>query len=98
MSGVQMWRMRASLVPGLDLIQVFQLFEAVLVDSPDRFRQIPVYLGTADVEIHIIIMDDPRKHWVLRKVVMGSVSNYVNKIHILHISYFSVRPHVYNIA
>ena len=98
MSGVQVWRMCASFVSSLDFVKVLELFQSMFVYSSNRFSQVTVHLRTADIKVNVVIVDDPWKNRVLRKVVVGTVCNYIDKVNVLHISNLPIGPHVNNIS
>ena len=60
-----MGRVGAGLVAGLDLVEVFEFFKSVLVDGSDGFGQVSVHLVTSDVEVGIVVVDDPWEDGVL---------------------------------
>lgn len=52
----------------------------MLIDGPDRFCQVSVHLLVSDVKGHIIVMNDPGKNWILRKIVVGPVCDDIDKV------------------
>jgi hypothetical protein len=79
-SGVKMGWVGVGLFTGLDLIKVFEFFEAVFINGTDGFGEIAVHLATADVKVGVIVVDDPGENGVLGQVVVGSVGCNVDKV------------------
>jgi hypothetical protein len=69
----------------------------MLIDGPNRFCQVSVHLLVSDVESDIIVMNDPGKNWILRKIVVGPVCDDIDKIQVLNIGDFAIGPHVHDI-
>jgi hypothetical protein len=98
MRGVEMWWVGAGLVSGLDLVKVFEFFEAMFVDCADWFGKVSIHFMASDVEVVIIVVNDPGENWVLREIIVRTIRNDVDKVEILHIGNLAIGPHAHNIA
>lgn len=70
----------------------------MLINGTNRFGEITIHLVVFNIEWEIIVVDDPREDRVLGKVIVGSVGGDVDKVEILNVGDFPIRPHVHNIS
>jgi hypothetical protein len=98
MRGVEMRWVGTGLVSGLDFVEVFEFFEAMFVDCADGFGKVAIHFMAANVEVVIVVVNDPGENGVLREVVVRTVRNDVDKVEILHIGNLAIGPHAHNIA
>ncbi len=70
MSGIEMRRIGAGFIFGLELIEIFKFFESMFINCANGFRQISIHLMISDIKISIIIVNNPWKNRILRKIIM----------------------------
>ena len=64
----------------------------MLVDGPDGLGKVSEHFGTAQVEVGVKVMDNPRKNWILREVVQGSVGELVDIVQVLIVRDLAINP------
>jgi len=64
--GVEMSWSRQSFIFDLEVIEVFELFEAMLVDCSNGLGQISVELVVFEIKVPIVVVQNPGEYRVLR--------------------------------
>lgn len=87
-----------SFVSCLHFVEVLQFPEPVFIYRPDGFSKVSVHLRVPNVEVDIIIVDDPGEYGVLGQVVVRPVGMNVNEVQVLHIGDLPIGPHAYDVS
>jgi len=95
--GVKMRWVGAGLITSLHFVKILELFHSMLVDGADGFGEVAVHLLVADVEVYVVVVDDPGEDWVLGQVVVGTVGDDVDEVQVLDVCDLAVGPHAHNI-
>lgn len=66
----------------------------MFVDGSNGLCQISEHFLVLEVELSIIVVNDPRKDRILGQIVMGAPCKHVNNIQIMNIGYLSSHPTV----
>lgn len=57
----------------------------MLIDGPNRLREIPIEVGIPEIEIGVISMEDPGKDRILGEIVMRAIGQHIEIIDILDV-------------
>ena len=91
---VQVRRICICFIFWLNLVEIFKFSQSMLVDCSNWLREISKKLWVLEVKFCIIAVKYPGKDWILREIVMRSITKNIQIIYILYVRNFPLGPFV----
>lgn len=64
----------------------------MLIDRPNGLGEVSEHLLVFEIEVTVIVVNDPGEDWILRKIVVGSACKHIENVEIMNIRYVSIGP------
>lgn len=64
----------------------------MFVDSSNGFGEVSEHLLIFQIELPLIVVDNPGEDWILREIVMRPACKDIENVEVMNIRYISVGP------